>query len=361
MFRTNRRSAFTLVELLVVIAIIGVLVALLLPAIQAAREAARRMSCVNHLSQIMLAVSHYADAHLVYPAGTTDTKGPIANSVTGMHHGWLGRVLPHIEETSRANKIDYKVSVYHPKHMTLRSSTPNWMRCPSSPVQPTWSCSYAACHHDSEKPIDADDSGVFFLNSQIRDRDILDGTSHTLFLGEKMFDPFEYGWLSGTRAILRNTGSLDAKNSPGPTNLPTTDFNFDYIGVSPAGYRQWTPPTIFPIDSVMETDEEAQPTPGGQSAVPGSGATPAPIIPGQTPMPGFPGGLVMPKTTPAKMPTTQPLGSPAWVGGFGGWHSGGGFNAAFGDGSIRMLTVTINPTIYRRLAHRSDGAIPDHP
>ena len=77
---------FTLVELLVVIAIIGVLVALLLPAIQYAREAARRMSCANNLGQLIVAVNHYEMAHSFYPAGTIDAKGPILNTRAGFHH-----------------------------------------------------------------------------------------------------------------------------------------------------------------------------------------------------------------------------------------------------------------------------------
>ena len=84
----SSRSAFTLVELLVVIAIIGVLVALLLPAVQAAREAARRSQCSNNLKQIGLGVHNYADAHRVMPAGNY-------HSVFG---SWLVHLLPYVEQ-----------------------------------------------------------------------------------------------------------------------------------------------------------------------------------------------------------------------------------------------------------------------
>src|SRR5688572_19511410 len=93
-----KRSGFTLVELLVVIAIIGILVALLLPAVQAAREAARRMSCVNNLTQLILAVQNYDATYRVYPPGTLNPTGPIADVAQGQHHNWLIQLLPYFEE-----------------------------------------------------------------------------------------------------------------------------------------------------------------------------------------------------------------------------------------------------------------------
>jgi hypothetical protein len=67
---------------------------------------------------------------------------------------------------------------------------------------------YAGCHNDVESPIDKDNHGVFFLNSSIRPLDVSDGVSHTLFIGEKVMDPqTDLGWMSGTRATLRNTGN----------------------------------------------------------------------------------------------------------------------------------------------------------
>ncbi len=90
--------AFTLVELLVVIAIIGILIALLLPAVQSAREAARRASCMNNLTQLGLALSNYEMANGALPPGTTESKGPIHNIAQGVHISWLVQILPFIEE-----------------------------------------------------------------------------------------------------------------------------------------------------------------------------------------------------------------------------------------------------------------------
>jgi prepilin-type N-terminal cleavage/methylation domain-containing protein/prepilin-type processing-associated H-X9-DG protein len=105
--RCARRAAFTLIELLVVIAIIGVLVALLLPAVQAAREAARRAQCANHLRQITLAVHNFEGTHKQLPMnryGDYDDHvtwgGPYENSRSW---SWLSAILPHLEQTNVYN------------------------------------------------------------------------------------------------------------------------------------------------------------------------------------------------------------------------------------------------------------------
>ncbi len=106
----SRRSGFTLVELLVVIAIIGVLVALLLPAVQAAREAARRMQCQNNLKQMALAVHNFEDTFKIFPThgtgggptliGTTPAT-PTSNPVQAA--GALFQILPYLEEGNTYN------------------------------------------------------------------------------------------------------------------------------------------------------------------------------------------------------------------------------------------------------------------
>jgi prepilin-type processing-associated H-X9-DG protein len=199
------------VELLVVIAIIGILVALLLPAVQAAREAARRMSCLNNLSQLILAVQNYEMAHRLYPPGTIDEQGPIQNVPQGYHHSWIVQILPYIEEQTTYNHVNFGASVYDDSNAAVRQVGIEILRCPSTWTESEgpWLSNYAACHHDVEAPIDVDNHGVFFLNSAVRPADVSDGAAHTLFLGEKCSDPkteTELGWMSGTRATLRNTG-----------------------------------------------------------------------------------------------------------------------------------------------------------
>ena len=91
----DRRRGFTFVEILFVVAIIGVLVALLLPAVQAVREAARRSQCVNNLMQLGIALETYQVIHEVFPAGVVNNSGPIQNVCrSGYHFGWITQILP---------------------------------------------------------------------------------------------------------------------------------------------------------------------------------------------------------------------------------------------------------------------------
>jgi prepilin-type N-terminal cleavage/methylation domain-containing protein len=122
------RAAFTLVELLVTIAIIGVLVALLLPAVQAAREAARRMSCTNNLKQLGLALQNYHDAWQKFPAGGV-TYGPCCASPS--FESWSISLLPYLEQQTLANRYDFDEFNEHNQNKFVREQPSKVYTCPS--------------------------------------------------------------------------------------------------------------------------------------------------------------------------------------------------------------------------------------
>ena len=130
-FRNNNNKGFTLVELLVVIAIIAMLLTALLPAIQAARSSARRAECKGNMVQLVMALQNYEMAHGHFPAGVTDTAGPIKNEEVGQHHGWLIAMLPYLDEGSLHRNIDLKASVYDDANRAVRTLSVPSLICPS--------------------------------------------------------------------------------------------------------------------------------------------------------------------------------------------------------------------------------------
>lgn len=132
----SRSKAFTLVELLVVIAIIGILVALLLPAIQSAREAARRNSCQNNVRQIGIAAHNYVDARKALPPGYT----------TNPNSNFNAYILPYIEETTAAKLYDLKVNWDHANNKKATEVDINTFLCPSVPgLERQWCSDFSVC------------------------------------------------------------------------------------------------------------------------------------------------------------------------------------------------------------------------
>lgn len=133
--RKNLRCGFTLVELLVVIAIIGMLVALLLPAVQAAREAARRTSCQNNLRQIGLAVHNYVDSKSVMPAGyefKIEADKSVGNNGTVIN-GFFTLILPFLEQKVVEDIYDYKQGYDHAVNQPAVNTIVPLYQCPSTP------------------------------------------------------------------------------------------------------------------------------------------------------------------------------------------------------------------------------------
>ena len=324
----NRRMfrGFTLVELLVVIAIIGILVALLLPAVQAAREAARRAQCTNNLVQLAIAIHNYESANRVYPPGTIEPTGPIQNVAQGYHHNWIEQLLPYLERSVAYDHIDRSVGVYDPRNAQVRDLNISGLLCPSSWSSSAGYSSYAAVHHDVEAPIDVDNHGVFFLNSAVRYTDVTDGASQTLFLGEKLILAGDLGWMSGTNATLRNTGTpINAvhavrRNVGGMLGPPSSLVGDNFYGAE--GIDSFETLEASPADG--QAAEPAETTTAGER----------PAIVDGRPM----------------LPTA--------VGGFSSDHPGGA-EFAFGDGGVRYITGTIDMQVFQQLGHRADGQLLD--
>jgi prepilin-type N-terminal cleavage/methylation domain-containing protein len=192
---SSRRDAFTLIELLVVIAIIGVLVALLLPAVQAAREAARRTQCSNHLKQFVVALHNYHDTFGLFPAGRTSRE-------ISAH----AALLPYLEQRNTDNLIDYGKSWNHAANAAARATRIAVFNCPSDP-QTSLPSGWAGTSYRANQgsgllwglpPTDSSDpnfgmpapNGVFYLNSYVRFAEITDGTTATAAFSEHLKGDF---------------------------------------------------------------------------------------------------------------------------------------------------------------------------
>ena len=367
---------FTLVELLVVIAIIGILVALMLPAIQSSRESARRASCTNKISQLILALHDYDGAHEHFPAGTINPTGPIKNLPVGQAISWIAPILPYIEERALSANIDMSLSAYDQKNDRARQTTIELLICPSCPANDSPFSNYAGCHHDVEAPIDVNNRGVLFLNSKITRDDLKDGAGYTIFLGEKLPDDYDLGWLSGTPATLRNTGTplnQTSRKTAGGTALPwvydyatgETIWQWDNQQIDPiSGEMVDTPPAETPEAPTNESPEgvaegkpkkgpdaeataqkDPPPDPTAKEVVAEAPPTDKELIPDKN-------GL-LPHSRLGGNPT-----APLAVGGFASAHHGG-LNFAFGDGSVRFISDSVSASLMGRLANRADGQIVD--
>ncbi len=320
------RTAFTLVELLVVIAIIGVLVALLLPAVQQAREAARRMQCTNHLKQLALAMHNYESTFKLFPYGWQ-------REVAGNTHRrdcWYQRMLPFMEQSALSEEYEADVSAYV-HHLTNHiATTPvSILSCPTDPDSPgkggnggnvAFQGNYAVsagagltwAFEDDESATNAagqriivvtngtivsnDPGGLFYIDSATTFRDCLDGTSNTLLAGESIVRP------NGT-AAWGNVGGYWG-------GAPHGSFGFSVAE---------TPNTTVPDRNYSCKKTE---TPGA------------------------------PNEAPCENGNADGLAG-RWN--FARSYHPGGVNAVFADGSVQFFPNTIDRQIWLRLGLRRDG------
>lgn len=248
MRRFVRRPAFTLVELLVVIAIIGILVGLLLPAVQQAREAARRMSCQNNLKQMALAAHNFESARKVLPSSIRPGGLTAAPRIAG-----LTFLLPFIEQQHMYSAYDQKVNWSDPINLPVtRQKVPTYL-CPSDaapadrldglPEATPWTPTLVA-NTDYSAIIGVDQrlktaglvnesgNGILIKNGTPKFRDVIDGLSNTILYVESAGRPYVY-------RLGKRIGDLPTnRTNAGGWSRPASDLSLDgstYDGVLTPG------------------------------------------------------------------------------------------------------------------------------
>src|SRR5262245_20813615 len=257
MLRARLRRAFTLVELLVVIAIIGVLVALLLPAVQMAREASRRSKCQNNLKQTGLALLNYESTFLVYPPSSTSGFGKGVWSYPGsgpsdpnIHlHSFASLILPYLEQSNTANSINYNLSSLDAANRMAASQLLPFYFCPSYPfkkysddalyVTKVGFSQFAIRNYvalGAKTVVGLSGSvpaeGMMYPGSKTRLAECTDGTSNTVSISESREQKSSV-WIDGTSAAVAARW----------TNLQSPTFAGNTSSVN---YTPYFPGGVFP-------------------------------------------------------------------------------------------------------------------
>jgi prepilin-type N-terminal cleavage/methylation domain-containing protein len=233
------KNAFTLVELLVVTAIIGILLALLLPAIQAAREAARLSSCKSRLKQIAIGMHNFESSFRRLPPGYEYAAGPEGNE---LGYSWCARLLPFMELGALYDRIEFDKPVFDGVNEMVREQHIDVLLCPSDDVSPNRFVEmgaemYAmACYVANFGTPDLDEDqdqtrgksnplgpfdgawGPFYRNSATKLSRISDGQSQTLMVGERQNGPFRVAGIHGPHFEYETTWVGAVRDIDDPTD-----------------------------------------------------------------------------------------------------------------------------------------------
>jgi prepilin-type N-terminal cleavage/methylation domain-containing protein/prepilin-type processing-associated H-X9-DG protein len=336
--RDRRDAGFTLIELLVVIAIISVLIALLLPAVQSAREAARRIQCTNNLKQIGLAMHNYESVAGAFPiTGVIDTRP----SAYAAWVGWSGqaRILPLIEQGPMFNSVNFTLPYTAPGNYTVAATTVSSFICPSEQDStPTVASAFFNTPHGvSNYGLNMGDwfvfqaggaitRGVFSPNISRKFANFTDGTSNTVLASEVKIRNPEYNCVPGL-SLINNPGSVPAPNANPYVVAPEYGGTCGAVG---QGHTAWV-------------DGNAQET-GMTTAWPPNMQILGRHGEGDLDLQGSPlflGGKLGPTFAAITSRSYHP----------------GGVNALLADGSVRFMKSSIAGTTWRALGTIAGGEV----